>query len=170
MYDSEGNRLSNSGFQKLSAFQENYAAAKENNQWKLITPSGETIHQFQDDIKRVEPAGDNTWRIVTDDGISLSNNQGTLLTKQPYEQISNFSEGLAAFSRNEKWGYLNTLGKEQIAPAFDLIWDFKDGRARVVTNGGIGFIDKVGTLVIRPIFFEVKDFEQGRARVQIYRG
>ena len=170
VYDSEGNRLSNSGFQKLSAFQENYAAAKENNQWKLITPSGETIHQFKNDIKRVEPAGDNTWRIVTDDGISLSNNQGTLLTKQPYEQIFNFSEGLAAFSRNEKWGYLNTLGEEQIAPKYDLIWDFKDGRARVVTNGGIGFIDKVGTLVIRPIFFEVKDFEQGRARVQIYRG
>ncbi len=170
VYNSKGNKLSETGFQKLSAFQENLAAAKVKDRWKLISTTGKSIHQFPDDIIRVEPAGENNWRVISTDGISLINSEARLLTKRSYEQVFNFSEGMAAFSRNEKWGYLNAAGEEQIAPIFDLIWDFKDGRARVVTNGGIGFIDKVGTLVIRPIFFEVKDFEQGRARVQIYRG
>jgi hypothetical protein len=170
IFDTKGNKIVDTGFEKLTEFQDSFAAAKNNQQWQLITEDGQATHTFNSDTKRVEAAGESKWRVTTEKGISIVDNKGSLLTNEAYEQIFNFSEGFAVFSKNNKWGYLNTEGKEQIPAIFDLNWDFKDGRARVVTQGGIGFIDYSGNIVIRPIFFEVKDFEQGRARVQIYRG
>ncbi len=170
IYDSLGHKTVDAGFDKMTEFQGAYAAVQDGQQWQLISENNEVIHSFASNIKRVEPAGESRWRVTTKQGMSLVDNQGTSLTGQAYQQIFNFSEGLAVFSKNNLWGYLNTEGKEQIPASFDLNWDFKDGRARVVTQGGIGFIDKRGQIVIRPIFFEVKDFEQSRARVQIYRG
>lgn len=170
LYDTMGNKIFETGFEKLSKFQDSFAAAKNKQQWQLISEVAKSIHLFPSDLKRVEPAGESRWRVTSDEGVTLVDNEGRTLTKEAYQSIFNFSEGLAAFSKNNKWGYLDSEGQEHIPATFDLNWDFKDGRARVVTQGGIGFIDLSGNMVIRPIFFEVKDFEQGRARVQIYRG
>lgn len=170
IFDTSGNKLLNSGYEKLTEFQDSFAAAKSNQQWQLISENGESMHSFPSGTIRVEPAGESKWRVTTEEGMSLVDNLGKALTQRAYQQIFNFSEGLAVFSKNDKWGYLNPEGEEQIPATYDLNWDFKDGRARVVTQGGIGFIDYTGKIVIKPIFFEVKDFEQSRARVQIYRG
>ena len=42
---------------------------------------------------------------------------------------------------NEVWGYLDTLGKIAIAPAYEFAMDFKNGTAIVQYNGQWGTID-----------------------------
>ena len=91
-----------------------------------------------------------------------------------------FSEGLARFKANGKFGFFGESGKVVIKPRFDFALPFSEGRAavcagckeeavgdhRIVTGGRWGFINKGGKLVI-PLRFEAADrFENGRSRVK----
>lgn len=75
------------------------------------------------------------------------------------EQVSNFSEGLAAVRPgkifggcSEKVGYLNTQGEWSIKPQFDGARDFSEGLAAVNRGGKChmggkwGYVDKNGKL------------------------
>ena len=52
-----------------------------------------------------------------------------------------------------KWGYADTLGKNMIAPKWDMAADFSEGLAAVGLNNRFGYIDETGVEVI-PIQFE----------------
>jgi len=52
-----------------------------------------------------------------------------------------------------KWGYADTLGKNMIAPKWDMATDFSEGLAAVGLNNRFGYIDETGVEVI-PITFE----------------
>jgi hypothetical protein len=91
-----------------------------------------------------------------------------------------FSEGLARFKANGKFGFFGESGKVIIKPRFDFALPFSEGRAavcagcreeptgehRVVTGGRWGFIDRKGKLVIPLRFEAANQFESGRARVK----
>ncbi len=68
---------------------------------------------------------------------------------------------------NETWGYLDTLGKVTIVPAFDFAMDFKQGAAIVQYNGKWGTIDQEGKELLAPSFDRIH-FE-ARAKNQLLR-
>jgi WG repeat protein len=98
-----------------------------------------------------------------------------------FDEVSNFSEGLAAFERDGRWGYLDESGTVAIAPQFPWAQKFSEGLARVQATGTVlgydsrwGFIDKTGNLVIAPDYEHEYDdegydtaFHDGLAKVQV---
>jgi len=95
------------------------------------------------------------------------------------EQVSNFSEGLAAVRPgtinggcSEKIGYLNTKGEWSIKPQFDEARDFSEGLAAVNEGGKChmggkwGYIDKDGSVVIPFRYDFAWQFKNGHACVK----
>ncbi|HKR02437.1 MAG TPA: WG repeat-containing protein [Pyrinomonadaceae bacterium] len=61
-----------------------------------------------------------------------------------------FSEGLAAVSRGNLWGYVDKTGKLVIPPRFRKAFNFSNGLALVIVGNRVGYIDRRGRYVWRP--------------------
>ncbi|WP_348636644.1 WG repeat-containing protein, partial [Campylobacter lari] len=72
----------------------------------------------------------------------LIDKQGNLVIEAKYDDIYDFSEGLARVELNGKWGFIDKQGNLVIEAKYDDIYDFSEGLARVELNGKWGFIDK----------------------------
>lgn len=53
------------------------------------------------------------------------------LVKPAYEEVKNFTDGLAAVKQNGKWGYIDETGKMVISPKYDWAGQFSEGVAVV---------------------------------------
>lgn len=73
-----------------------------------------------------------------------------------FDYVRNFSEGLAAVCKDDKWGYINKAGKIVIPFEYEWVDNFKDGIAIVRTakllkgsySYSCGVIDRVGKYII----------------------
>lgn len=90
----------------------------------------------------------------------------TIIIAPQFETIRGFSEGLAAVKQQEKWGYINTMGKMVIPPIYDKARDFHEGKAAVKTEKGWGYIDVDNKTIIPNKFFDARDFSDGLAAVK----
>lgn len=80
--------------------------------------------------------------------------------------VGSFSEGLARFQRDCRWGFLDKTGGEVITNIYDNVGDFSEGLARVESSGKWGYIDHQGNQVISCKFSEAGDFSRGLAYVR----
>lgn len=78
-------------------------------------------------------------------------------------EFNDFSEGLAAVSKNDKYGFIDTKGKVVIEPKYEWASSFSDGLAIVSTEGLYGAIDKQGKTVIPFEYESLGDFQDGFA-------
>ncbi len=62
-----------------------------------------------------------------------------------FDNVLDFSEGLAGVLKDDKWGFIDKTGKIVIEPRFDDANSFENGVAKVEFEGKTGFIDKKGT-------------------------
>ncbi len=74
-----------------------------------------------------------------------------------FDDVGEFSEGLARFERDGRWGYLDLVGNIAIQPQFPWAEDFHEGLAHVQATGEAlgydgrwGYINKAGEMVIAP--------------------
>lgn len=81
---------------------------------------------------------------------------------------SDFSEGLAAYRLDGRYGYVDTEGKIVIAPQFEQVDLFRDGLAIVRVNGRYGWIDKTGKLVIPAEYDKALPFSEGLGTVLLH--
>jgi hypothetical protein len=82
-----------------------------------------------------------------------------------YDQVREFKNGFAAVKLNEKWGFIDTTGKEIGNIKYDKVFDFDITDCAVVElNGKRGIINKYGLGVCPIQYIEVwavrKDFYQ----------
>jgi len=100
---------------------------------------------------------------------------GKIVIEPKYNQISYFSEGLAAVSVDSdpytaKFGYIDRTGKQIIEPKFMSKAAFNDGLAVVSELVGKeikqGYIDKTGKYVIEPKYTLATSFGDGHAIVE----
>ena len=83
-----------------------------------------------------------------------------------YDDIGDFSEGLARVKLGGKWGYINKNGDMVI----DCIYDYADyyyGLVCVKHDKKYGFIDKNGNEITKCIFDDARYHSEGLARVKI---
>ena len=52
-----------------------------------------------------------------------------------FDDVGEFSEGLARFERDGRWGYLDLVGNIAIQPQFPWAEDFHEGLAHVQATG-----------------------------------
>jgi hypothetical protein len=105
---------------------------------------------------------------------AYANNKGEIMSPW-FSNATNFAEGLAAFEQDDKWGFIDKLGKISIPPSFDYAANFSEGMARfttVIDNefGDWGYIDKTGEIVIPMQFKFAADFKNGIAEVKDENG
>lgn len=91
----------------------------------------------------------------------------TLFILEGISAVSKFNEGLAAFQKSRRYGFLNSKGDIEIIPQFLMAGDFSSGLASVQcydcpdypdSFGKWGFIDKSGGFIIKPKYSRVFDF------------
>lgn len=78
-------------------------------------------------------------------------------------EFNDFSEGLAAVNKNDKYGFIDTKGKVVIEPQYEWASSFSDGLAIVSAEGLYGAIDKQGKTVIPFEYEALADFQEGFA-------
>jgi hypothetical protein len=82
--------------------------------------------------------------------------KGVWVTKQIFDRVTPFHEGLAAVKISDKWGYINKKGEIVIPAKFDLACRFSEGLAIVrigsFGTGKFGIIDKQGKWIVEPRF------------------
>jgi len=96
------------------------------------------------------------------------NGSGQVVITPRYMMAGDFSaEGLAAVADQQKWVYIDRMGRTVIEPyIFDNGPDyFAEDLARFIHDGKFGFFDKTGRVVIDPQFDFARPFSGGRAAV-----
>jgi hypothetical protein len=84
------------------------------------------------------------------------------------DQVFGFVDGLAAFSRHERWGFIDTTGGVVVPPVFSNAYPHTDGLARVeLEDESWGYVDRAGNLAIAARYDGLWEFEDGLAIVEL---
>jgi hypothetical protein len=105
---------------------------------------------------------------------ALIDKRGVVLTATRFEEVQDFSEGLAAVRINDSWGYVDKAGILRITERFQEANEFKNGLALVGLRSNrkdrgsweYGYIDKSGRVVIPARFAAAQSFSEGMAAVK----
>ena len=144
-------------FSQAQGFSDGLAIVKSSGQFVL--PYGSYSIKKGDKTAREWKAVDKTGRVV----FSIDD-----------DFVNPFSEGLAAFYSESKFGYIDKTGKVAIKAQFESgsSNNFSEGLCKVfmqTANGSrLAYIDKTGKVVIQPNFDNGSDFHNDLASV--YRG
>ena len=82
-----------------------------------------------------------------------------------YNCLFDFENGFASVRNGEKWGAINTEGKEVVPCIYDMVNSFHDELAAVCKNDKWGYVNTKGELIIPCIYEYANDFSEGLAAV-----
>lgn len=100
------------------------------------------------------------------------------VTGMVYTGAGLFTNGLAAFESNGKWGYLDSKGRTVVPFEYDAVWGYNalggkdtpyesfEGHITVYKNKKFGIIKDDGTVVVEPMFDDATPVINGKAFVK----
>ena len=91
----------------------------------------------------------------------------TVITTSNYEDVKDFSDGLAGVQLNDKWGFINLKGEQIIPALFNATGNFSEDICAVQSGEKWGYIDKKGKWIIEARFDYAQNFTGGLARIQM---
>ncbi|HEY8365263.1 MAG TPA: WG repeat-containing protein [Haloplasmataceae bacterium] len=150
-------------YDDVSPFDENYLAiVMRNNKYGLINTKDVKVIDI--DYDTIQYMGEGIYYLA-------KNNQGSLrkynintksfqtLKEATYDFVSSFRESLAYVVKNNKLGYINTLGDIVIPLDYEyqegFNFHFYNGYAFIKKNGKFGIIDKSNSIILNPQLDEV---------------
>jgi hypothetical protein len=93
------------------------------------------------------------------------NRSGKVVIRPRFEEVTAFSENLAAVKRKGKWGFIDTHGRTVVTLQFEAVEPFRHGLAIVKGTGKWGFVDNKGRITIPPRFDWAMSLREGMALV-----
>jgi len=139
----------------------------------LIDQKGNRLLDFTDDLLNVEYRNNSKKNPFFQ--ITVGKTPTFYFNKKGHQVFVNptrmrpFVEGLALFrSKENRWGYVDSIGNVLIKPRFKYARPFSDGLAMVVDSSGFcSFINQKGIIVFKTKFTEKQqiglgDFHEGR--------
>jgi hypothetical protein len=104
---------------------------------------------------------------------ALIDKTGTILSSERFDDVQEFSEGLAPVKMGKLWGYADRSGRIVITPQFEIANGFSNGLAAVAITSSprssgmpvFGYINRSGDFVIPPQFVQAQNFSEGLAVV-----
>lgn len=160
----------------LSAFSDGVCVAKVNRRYYILNTEGGQVVDIAFRDLGAETAGslsvpafDASGRLRASD---LSGRYALLgrdyqpLTGFDYDEIGEFSEGLARVRSGKAYGFIDVNGELAVPPEWPMATDFSDGCSAVrAADGRWGYIDKTGELIIPAVYESAGAFRDGRAAV-----
>ena len=101
------------------------------------------------------------------DKYGLINKNGEPMSKQLFDYIAFFKDGVASVELNNKWNAIDRNGKLISKRWYDSINEFGNGIAKVIFKGKSNFINQNGELQSKQWFDIIYGFKHGIAKVQI---
>lgn len=156
-------------YDQVMDFNEDRARVKKDNKWGFIDKSGNEIvaptyaqaEDFSCGMACVTDAKTKKYGFVDAGGnLAVPCNYTTYTG-----DTKKFSDDMFRIRKNNKYGFINKLGEEVIAPSFDNAEEFSDGTAKVQKGGKWGLVDKTGKLCVPCNYSEVQKFVEGLALV-----
>ncbi|WP_274363641.1 WG repeat-containing protein [Paenibacillus thermotolerans] len=146
---------------------ESYYHTKLNELWGLVFADGTVIKpafsaplQFSGGIGIARVDAKSTY----------IDKQGKPLTKESFDQVEPFADGMGRVTIGGKTRYVNGKG-ELVGGAYDFGYDFSDGFALVYADGGYRYIDKSGKMAFGGVkYIWSKPFRGGLAAVMADNG
>jgi hypothetical protein len=147
------------------------------NKWFFVDKKGNTAISVNKDYTFVGQYSSNLIRVRTGevtDNLHVKwgfvDSTGRKVIPSKFNDVADFSEGLARAKEADLWGYILSDGDYLIIPQFKDARDFKDGYARVNVDGKWGVIDKKGTWICNPAFHYLGEFFDGVAAAEVKVG
>ncbi|CAN5150409.1 hypothetical protein BH11CYA1_BH11CYA1_16600 [soil metagenome] len=123
----EGSNAFNETYEQAQDFAGKAAPVSKNGKTYLIDHNGKKISE---DYRWISSLSPGFFHVVDDNNNQgLLNEEGKLLIKPQVVRLRAPSEGLVAFSKNGKWGFMDLAGKEIIAPKYITVDNFHEGTA-----------------------------------------
>ena len=95
---------------------------------------------------------------------------GKVIIPLEYEEVRNFSEGLAAVRKDGKWGYINLKNEVVIPIEFtNEVGFFKNGGAEYYTDRGAGLINLKGEIIAEPKYNSI-EYIKGNVAIVSFDG
>jgi hypothetical protein len=86
--------------------------------------------------------------------------------KNKYDSVGkSSSDGMIWVILNNKYGFVNEVGKVMVPPIYDMVGKFYEGRVWVELNNKYGFVDATGKIVVPIIYDGADNFSNGRVRI-----
>lgn len=98
---------------------------------------------------------------------SFINMTGKLATDQEFEEVREFSEGMAVVKNNGKWGAIDSRFNLVIDYQYDNAQTFTYGLLAVEKNGKWGYVDRTGKVIIDFVYDNAFIFASGLASVSL---
>jgi len=93
---------------------------------------------------------------------------GSIVIEGNYDEVNNFSDGMAAYREKASWGYINKNGEIAIEAQFYNAHNFKNGLAKISNfERKYGMIDKSGKVVIPLKYQDVSEFSEGLCAAKV---
>lgn len=153
-------------FDNATIFKQGLAAVKKHGKWGYINKKGKWV--IKPVYKEVRPFSENRTAVLLDKKVQYIDTEGQLVfsiekSLNFLSQKQDFKQGLAAFKKNNKWGFIDKKGNISIKPKFEEVYSFQEGLAAVSIDGKWGFINKKGNWVIKPKYTKANSFNDGLA-------
>lgn len=148
-------------------FSEGMVAIQVGKKWGYLNSEGKTIVEAKYD-KALEFNSDHSVaKLGSDFYIIDKKGNETKVDIKGLEDVRRFSEGLAPYRANGKWGFINSAGEIVVSAEFKGVGYLSDGLAWAKNEAGqVGFINTQGEMTIAAKYEAAKDFSNGVARVK----
>jgi hypothetical protein len=154
-------------------FEKGFAVVQQKGKYGCIDREGKTTIPFEYDfayptltrtpLVKLQKKGENYTNLT-----GLANPlTGKILAPVKYESIYDFYDGIAQVKQNNKYGFIDSTGKEIVKPVYDYVpISFTEGLAYVQQGGKYGFVDRNGKLVVPLAYDFAANFQDGLAAVK----
>lgn len=159
------------GFEQAGTFHNGEAAVCKAGKWYIIDTAGEKISEDFADIKLDKGGCFNSQSVI----LAARKAGEYCIYNTKWESIGAFQceaidictkDGLIAFEKGNKWGFVDTEGNVVIEPQYESAKSFSNGLAAVKKDGYWGFINTENILVIKNEFLDADYFnDSGRCMV-----
>jgi hypothetical protein len=160
-------------FEYAPRFEKGFAVPKMNGKYGCINRQGKITIPFEYDyayptltnmpLVKLQKKGENYSSLT-----GLANPlTGKILAPVKYESIYDFGDGIAQVKVKNKFGFIDSTGKEIVQPVYDYTpINFSEGLSYVQQNGKYGFVDRTGKLVVPLVYDFAANFSEGVAAVK----
>lgn len=159
--DAEGNIVTPARYNDLKGFNEGYAAVNTGAEIKNVKVVDAVIFEGIGTVpaQYADRLIGGKWGFVDATGKEIASCK--------YDEVKEFSEGLAAVCEKGKWGFIDENANTVVPYIYDEAGSFIDDHAWVRQKKLYGYIDKKGNQVILPKYQTAKDFCEELALVSL---